>query len=322
MLKLTKQQVKDIQYLLAGHNRQGLRLYHGKIDGEKGPKTDASIREAKWLMGYPKNLCTARFKNLDRYRTFRGYLVKWTQRGVRMRPRALVERGEKRRKARERGTSRVQNLLRVAAVEIGVHESPAHSNSGEMVRQFQAATFLGGSGWPWCVAFVQWCFAHARVPFPYRSAGAWDLNRWARQVGWAHSTPLPGDVAIWGPGCGMSQGHGSIVEKVIGGQIHSIDGNVSDSVARRVRSRSCCFGATPFVRHPGLRGAKGTPLVVPPAEILVGSDGEEGVPVKVSRTKAVRQYVSSERELRDITDVVEPDEEEPVFDVDDDEGDE
>ena len=50
-----------------------------------------------------------------------------------------------------------QRLVEIAKREVGVVEAPAHSNSGKRVKEYQSATNLGGTGWPWCAAFVCWC---------------------------------------------------------------------------------------------------------------------------------------------------------------------
>lgn len=49
-------------------------------------------------------------------------------------------------------------VVKVALAEVGVTEVPMGSNTGPRVRQYQAATDLGGTGWPWCSAFVEWCW--------------------------------------------------------------------------------------------------------------------------------------------------------------------
>jgi hypothetical protein len=48
-----------------------------------------------------------------------------------------------------------QHLKEVAIEEIGVREI-GYTNRGERVQQYQAATNLRGTGWPWCAAFI--CF--------------------------------------------------------------------------------------------------------------------------------------------------------------------
>jgi cell wall-associated NlpC family hydrolase len=50
-----------------------------------------------------------------------------------------------------------KKMVQTARGEIGVVESPRNSNSGERVREYQAATNLGGTGWPWCAALCAWC---------------------------------------------------------------------------------------------------------------------------------------------------------------------
>lgn len=47
-------------------------------------------------------------------------------------------------------------LIDIARAEVGTREEGT-SNSGPRVRQYQAATSLGGTGWPWCAALVCWC---------------------------------------------------------------------------------------------------------------------------------------------------------------------
>jgi hypothetical protein len=50
-----------------------------------------------------------------------------------------------------------QKLIDIAVREVGVREEPRNSNTGPRVREYQCATSLGGTGWPYCAAFVCWC---------------------------------------------------------------------------------------------------------------------------------------------------------------------
>jgi len=50
-----------------------------------------------------------------------------------------------------------RRLIRIAKKEVGVREVPKNSNSGPRVREYQKATWLDGTGWPWCAAYVCWC---------------------------------------------------------------------------------------------------------------------------------------------------------------------
>lgn len=50
-----------------------------------------------------------------------------------------------------------QKLIDIAAKEIGVTEQPKNSNTGPRVLEYQRATNLPGTKWPYCAAFVCWC---------------------------------------------------------------------------------------------------------------------------------------------------------------------
>lgn len=50
-----------------------------------------------------------------------------------------------------------QKLIAIARAEVGVVEQPKNSNTGKRVREYQRATNLEGTGWPYCAAFVCWC---------------------------------------------------------------------------------------------------------------------------------------------------------------------
>lgn len=50
-----------------------------------------------------------------------------------------------------------QKLIDIAAAEVGVVETPKNSNTGKRILEYQRATTLEGTGWPYCAAFVCWC---------------------------------------------------------------------------------------------------------------------------------------------------------------------
>lgn len=137
------------------------------------------------------------------------------------------------------------HVLHVAEHEIGVHEEPPHSNSGPAVRVYQQHTFLKGTGWPWCNAFVNYVYDQAGVYWPYKSAGAYDTLRWYTKAGWKTLHPAPGDCVVFKIGAG----HIAIVEKLEGFTIHTIDGNHNDSVSRAVRNIRDVAG---FIHPPAL----------------------------------------------------------------------
>jgi hypothetical protein len=154
-------------------------------------------------------------------------------------------------------------------------EDPRGSNTGKFVIGCQRYTWLPGTGWPWCVAFVQRVFAEVNLKLPWGSAGAWDLYERAKKAGWAKKVPKPGDIAIWNIG----SGHASIVRRVLGDYVETIDGNVGDKVTLCRRSVVLARG---FIRHPGLTLAPvDVPDVKPPKKETVGS--ASGDPVIVYR---------------------------------------
>jgi len=151
----------------------------------------------------------------------------------------------------------VQRVLFRAQLYIGRGEIPPGSNTGPFVRECQRYTWLPGTGWPWCVAFCQRVFAECGLKLPWGSAGAYDIYDRAKKAGWAKRTPKPGDIAIWNFGTG----HASIVRRVLGSYVETIDGNVGDKVSVCTRPISETRG---FIRHPGLTAKK--PVVVPPVK--------------------------------------------------------
>ena len=51
----------------------------------------------------------------------------------------------------------INDLVKIARKEIGTEEDPKHQNKGSSILKYQQSTTLGGQGWPWCAAFVDWC---------------------------------------------------------------------------------------------------------------------------------------------------------------------
>lgn len=74
--------------------------------------------------------------------------------------------------------------------QVGVRE--VGNNGGLAVTTYQRATNLDPGSWPWCAAFVCWCYARAvdlmgadagRWPARPTTAGAWTFERWATRTG-------------------------------------------------------------------------------------------------------------------------------------------
>lgn len=133
-----------------------------------------------------------------------------------------------------------------ALADVGVHEQPMGSNRGPRVQVYQHATWLGGTGWPWCVAFLQYQWKQAGFVMPWRGAGAYALLDWAKTVGWAVPKGLaqPGDAVVFNIGSGHA---GMLREKITGTTVKTVDGNVSDRVDIRERPLSLVRG---FVHIP------------------------------------------------------------------------
>jgi hypothetical protein len=106
----------------------------------------------------------------------------------------------------------INELVEIAKREIGTEEDEKHQNRGSAIKKYQDSTSLGGQGWPWCAAFVDWCvqkFAAkgdrmiTQVP---RTAAAFGLINWGTDnhlvvfnppVEPDDSKPGPGDIVVY-----------------------------------------------------------------------------------------------------------------------------
>ncbi|HET8949388.1 MAG TPA: CHAP domain-containing protein [Solirubrobacteraceae bacterium] len=145
------------------------------------------------------------------------------------------------------GTPAGQAILNLARGEVGVTEQPPGSNDSPRIAQFRQATAGSGVG-PWCAYFTSWAAREAGVPLGDAGQGFGrvdDVWAWAERSGKAipagGGRPQPGDLIVWDE-------HIGIVESVAAdGKISTIEGNSSDSVARRTYG-SDGGGAVGFVR--------------------------------------------------------------------------
>ena len=139
---------------------------------------------------------------------------------------------------RKRSETAVGDVLTIAAGELGTTESPAGSN------RTKYGKWMGLDGQSWCMSFVQWCFAQAGTPLPYRTGSCGALLDWYKK----HrpeclvTDPLAGDIIIY------NFGHTGIVESAARTTVTAIEGNTSagdkgsqdngGGVYRRQRSRA------------------------------------------------------------------------------------
>ena len=125
-----------------------------------------------------------------------------------------------------------QKALAWARSKVGEREVPAGSNTGPFVRLCQASTWLGGSRWPWCVAFWVKAWTVAGRKLPYKGAGAYSTLDWYRShlPGWVVSLEKakPGAAVILNEG----SGHLAMLNKPWkpGQKVNTVNGNVHDSV--------------------------------------------------------------------------------------------
>ena len=127
-------------------------------------------------------------------------------------------------------------LVAILKAEVGVREVPANSNRGDRVEQYQAATWLTGSGWPWCAAFICWGIRELEKvqPLPFKrpqTAGAWDFENWAKSQGVKRFKPRQkikaGDIVVF------TFSHiGLAIEDEKGGVVRTVEGNTDLSGSR------------------------------------------------------------------------------------------
>jgi hypothetical protein len=132
---------------------------------------------------------------------------------------------------RPKAASSADKLLRAAASQVGISEVGGN-NRGPRVAIYQATTSLGGTGWPWCQAFVRWCLDQAGLWLTgYRGASVPQFEAWARAAGlWRgpEATPAPGWAVVFTftPGGNVAE-HVGIVTRAVPGGVETIEGNTT-----------------------------------------------------------------------------------------------
>lgn len=134
-------------------------------------------------------------------------------------------------------------MVQIALKEVGVREEPKNSNRGKRVQEYQAATWLDGTGWAWCAAFVDWVIRESLdtghpVPKGFTrplTAGAWDYERWADKMKGkgvirfeaGEKNIEPGDILVY------TFSHiGLAVAKQRRGSVETVEGNTDSSGSR------------------------------------------------------------------------------------------
>ena len=146
------------------------------------------------------------------------------------------------------GTNAGRAALAAAQKEIGVTEQPPGSNDAPRIAQYRKST-AGSMVAPWCAYFVSWAAREAGAPLGDSGQGfgaVSDVWAWGQRNGKAipagQEPPQPGDLIVW------NGRHIGIVESVgADGSVHTIEGNSSNMVTRRVHGPDG-DGATGYVR--------------------------------------------------------------------------
>ena len=200
---------------------QARGYYTGPIDGKFGPASKEALELALEAQAIPEPAARALFRKKAKGKTIRDLMVN------------------------------------IASSEVGVREKPKNSNTGPRVKEYQAATWLDGTGWAWCAAFVCWVVKEAREKkggeFKWKrpqTAGAWDFEKWATSRSGGKSAGVvklpksakiePGDIVVFTIShIGIAVGH----EK--GGEVATVEGNTDAAgsregggVYRKTRDRS------------------------------------------------------------------------------------
>lgn len=148
--------------------------------------------------------------------------------------------------------ARASDVVRVAAAEVGVTESPANSNCVKY-NDWYYGRQVRGAAYPWCAAFVSWVLAQAGAgALAARSASCPAIKSDAQRRGIYHSGSAgiaPGDLVLYQFDRDSDPDHIGIVESVSGSSIVAIEGNTSltsndngGAVMRRTRSKGLIMG--------------------------------------------------------------------------------
>lgn len=150
----------------------------------------------------------------------------------------------------------VQNVLTVAAAEVGTMESPANSNNVKYNTWYYGRA-VSGARYSWCVTFVQWvlsqCGGSKLLNGGKKTASCSVLADYAKKKNlWVTGNYQPGDLVFMNFSNTTATQHIGIVECVKDGYVYTIEGNTSSGdagsqsnggmVARRRRAMKYIVG--------------------------------------------------------------------------------
>ena len=139
--------------------------------------------------------------------------------------------------------------LKVAISQIGVMEEPPGSNRGPEVDRYLKAAGLDPTkgSFPWCAAFVFWCFNEAAKTLERKNpvigtagvldhwnrAGTAGVERITAAKAHMHEALVePGHIFIIDTGDPGGAGHTGLVEQVVAGKLVTVEGNTNDGGSR------------------------------------------------------------------------------------------
>lgn len=143
-----------------------------------------------------------------------------------------------------------QKLIEVAESQVGIKESSG-KNDGISILKFQKSVGIGAYA-AWCAAFVGWCHAEIKIPYPVTGVAANWFNtnvvykKGANRVN--EFIPKKGQVA--GEGYGSRITHISIIVKKWDSYHYlTIGGNETNSVRKRVKETKYILRVADHVGH-------------------------------------------------------------------------
>lgn len=142
-------------------------------------------------------------------------------------------------------TEMAAKVIQIALNEVGTKETGV--NNVKYNTWFYGHK-VNGSAYAWCMAFVQWCFNEAGIPFDFKSASVSGVYNHYKSKNPSMIIPTSGKIL---PGDVMIQNHhtGIVVKDNGDGTVSTVEGNTTNSVAERTQKKSTILG---FVRHPSL----------------------------------------------------------------------
>lgn len=122
----------------------------------------------------------------------------------------------------------VNELISIAKNEIGVKENPPNSNCVKY-NTWLYGRCVSGPEYPWCAAFVSWCFKNDQNLCP-KTASCLNMLQWFESKGQTVKNPQPGDIVFFHYSTNARRtNHVGIVIGIDGKIIRTVEGNTSVS---------------------------------------------------------------------------------------------